>query len=675
MGAKTTYLIAYNGACAAGWAYVLYLTLALARAGAAPAALWAALAAPLTLVQSAAALEVLHAALGLVNSPLATTAMQVASRLLLVWGYTRAFPASQADASLYLMAASWALVEVPRYLFYVFQVAQARVPFALFWLRYSLFMVLYPTGITGELLQMYAGLRSGACSPLAARATACVFAVYALGSPFMIWNMWTNRVRSFKKRAADASPPPPPTGLVWPVTNAATQERNSTPTNKHIWSEAVGAVSAEAQARLDRERNWRFGYARHAERSLQLSLRSAPDALAMARAGLAAAHASFRFRRGDAEMPLAAAMTKYTGTFLTGEITGAGWGKPHDFALEVPYGGRDPTKPYSAFAGNKDVLKGAALVAQLDKWAEWGTIERSAAESIKKVVRAPAWMDLSDRYFVLLGATSAMGPLDLLLQYGANVIAVDIDRPGVWATIIKKARASRGRVFFPISADKAGAARKTAADFESDAALAAASGANLLAATPEIANWLKTVCPGKALTIGNYTYLDGALHVQLSVGCDAIIQAVCAERKSTSIAFLCTPTDLHVIPREASEAAAANAAAYPLWLRALAALGTSALRANALPPVRTAAGEDLFYVDGLSVAQGPNYGLAKRLQHWRAIVARGAGHRVSSNIAPSTATASVTSNFMFQMAYGGFHIFRPLEVMYQCVPPRARAPL
>ena len=31
------------------------------------------------------------------------------------------------------------------------------------------------------------------------------------------------------------------------------------------------------------------------------------------------------------------------------------------------------------------------------------------------------------------------------------------------------------------------------------------------------------------------------------------------------------------------------------------------------------------YVDAIVVAQGPNYALAKRMQHWRAIVARDAG--------------------------------------------------
>lgn len=44
--------------------------------------------------------------------------MQVSSRLLLVWGYTARVEACQQHWSLYLMVGSWALVEVPRYLFY-----------------------------------------------------------------------------------------------------------------------------------------------------------------------------------------------------------------------------------------------------------------------------------------------------------------------------------------------------------------------------------------------------------------------------------------------------------------------------------------------------------------------------------------------------------------------------
>ena len=42
-------------------------------------------------------------------------------------------------------------------------------------------------------------------------------------------------------------------------------------------------------------------------------------------------------------------------------------------------------------------------------------------------------LDLSQRFFVLLGAGSAMGPLQVLLALGANVIAVDLDRKGIWS--------------------------------------------------------------------------------------------------------------------------------------------------------------------------------------------------------------------------------------------------
>ena len=49
----------------------------------------------------------------------------------------------------------------------------------------------------------------------------------------------------------------------------------------------------------------------------------------------------------------------------------------------MPYGGSDPARPYYLHKGSKAVLEGKALCQQLDAWAAYGTIERSAAESIK----------------------------------------------------------------------------------------------------------------------------------------------------------------------------------------------------------------------------------------------------------------------------------------------------
>lgn len=73
---KTGYLALYNAACAAGWAYVLALTAAHFSAGRPASELYAAVSGPLKVVQTAALLEVVHAATGLVRSAVATTALQ-----------------------------------------------------------------------------------------------------------------------------------------------------------------------------------------------------------------------------------------------------------------------------------------------------------------------------------------------------------------------------------------------------------------------------------------------------------------------------------------------------------------------------------------------------------------------------------------------------------------------
>jgi hypothetical protein len=86
------------------------------------------------------------------------------------------------------------------------------------------------------------------------------------------------------------------------------------------------------------------------------------------------------------------------------------------------------------------------------------------------------------------------------------------------------------------------------------------------------------------------------------------------------------------------------------------------LSKNAHEPFPGEDGESYYYVNGISVPQGPNYILAKRMQHWRAIIARSKGCIVSSNIAPSTSTASVVHNRTFAWAYEGMPFFKPYEI-------------
>src|SRR5262249_60393369 len=69
-------------------------------------------------------------------------------------------------------------------------------------------------------------------------------------------------------------------------------------------------------------------------------------------------------------------------------------------------------------------------------------------------------------------------------------------------------------------------------------------------------------------------------------------------------------------------------------------------------------GADPGINDSLVPQQGPNYALAKRLQRWRAAVAREAGTTVSLNVAPPTRTRSVMKNRTLAAAYAGAHRFR-----------------
>ncbi len=322
------------------------------------------------------------------------------------------------------------------------------------------------------------------------------------------------------------------------------------------------------------------------------------------------------------------------------------------------------TKPPLGVPYKGTVLKGAELKSQLNKWAKYGTIEPDAAESIGKLADGP--LDLTGQHFVLIGAGSAMGPFIKLLEHGATVVALDI--PGAWGVgpskmwerLVTTARNSSGTIIFPLA--------KPQDSFASEADMFSACGCNLTEQPGEIVAWLKTVSPKSRLTVGNYTYLDGDLHVKLSLAADAVISGVCSARPDTAVAFLCTPTDIHFVPVEAHRASLK----YYGWhmgkgvelLINLLTLGTKLVK-NALPSITAADGSKVNLVDGLSVAQGPNYALAKRLQHWRAIVAYENKHTVSSNIAPSTSTLSVVSNKTFAWAYAGMPYFKPYEIFVQ----------
>ncbi|CAE6500097.1 unnamed protein product [Rhizoctonia solani] len=123
-------------------------------------------------VQTGALLEVLHVLFGFVRSPLVTTAMQVASRVYLVWGVTESFSATRSNPFYATMVLAWSITEVIRYSFYACNLAGSEPRFLL-WLRYTTFYVLYPLGAGSENALTYSTLPNS--SPLSGKWTAYDF--------------------------------------------------------------------------------------------------------------------------------------------------------------------------------------------------------------------------------------------------------------------------------------------------------------------------------------------------------------------------------------------------------------------------------------------------------------------------------------------------------------------
>ena len=215
------YLLAFNVLSCLSWLYVwLLIVHHLLRAPHPLSTLHSVVRVPLQLTQSLATLEILHSLLGLTRSSPFTTALQVSSRLFIVWCILYPFPPPPSQLGFLLASLSWATVEVPRYLYYAWSLASpSTLPYALTWLRYSLFLVLYPSGITGELLCIAHALPYLAAHPSLLSlsmpnklnfafsfhyAVLLVLALYVPGSPLMISTMWAQR----KKVLGTAAPAP-----------------------------------------------------------------------------------------------------------------------------------------------------------------------------------------------------------------------------------------------------------------------------------------------------------------------------------------------------------------------------------------------------------------------------------------------------------------------------------
>jgi len=422
-------------------------------------------------------------------------------------------------------------------------------------------------------------------------------------------------------------------GVDFPV--AGDGRRSTSALGRAVIADALRRTDPAGAVGAERETNWRSGYLAHFRRVIEAGLTSRDAALAIAADGLGSLHGRMRAAAaGGEERDLGDLLTRPPRrAFRTATVTGSA---EADRELSLPYRGQ--------------LLRGDDLARRLDAWVTAGIIEPSCADAVRQVADHPEWLSLPGRTVAVLGAGSEIGPLPVLLGWGATVAGVDLARPRIWERVLQMARSGAGTLLAPTAADPGG----DPGDEVAPGDLAGTAGADLTAEIPEIADWLAGL--DGPLVLGNYVYADGAANVRVCAAADALTLRLQGARDDVALAFLATPTDVFVVPADAVAQSAGAYAARPIAVklasRPLRSLSGGRLLRRAYVP-----GADPGISDCLVAQQGPNYALAKRLQRWRAAVARDSGSAVSLNVAPPTRTRSVVKNRALAAAYAGAHRF------------------
>ncbi|KAL3466662.1 tyrosine phosphatase-like protein [Aspergillus heterothallicus] len=148
--------------------------------------------------QTVAAIEIMHAVTGITRAPIFTTFTQIFARSVQVWAINYGFPGVTASSPAYpAMLVAWSTADVVRYLYFVVLLSGITVP-PIKWLRYSLFLVLYPIGIGSEWWLMYRATTVTA-SVLVTGIFYFFLGLYAPGSVMMYRYMVTQRQKALSR--------------------------------------------------------------------------------------------------------------------------------------------------------------------------------------------------------------------------------------------------------------------------------------------------------------------------------------------------------------------------------------------------------------------------------------------------------------------------------------------
>ncbi|KAL2868353.1 putative membrane protein [Aspergillus lucknowensis] len=195
MPASKPYLLLYNSISALLWLRVLLTVVSTYS----DPFIYTAVGRWARWTQTLAALEILHAATGITRAPVFTTFTQIFARCVQVWAINYGFPRVTESSSAYpAMLFAWSTADVVRYLYFTVLLAGIPVPKLLKWLRYSLFLVLYPIGIGSEWWLMYRAATVTA-SPLVAGTFYFCLGLYVPGSVMMYSYMVKQRRKTLSK--------------------------------------------------------------------------------------------------------------------------------------------------------------------------------------------------------------------------------------------------------------------------------------------------------------------------------------------------------------------------------------------------------------------------------------------------------------------------------------------
>ena len=158
MSIKSVYLILYNFLQLCGWSCFFFRVTNYLINSKSLQEIYSNSHLILECCQYGAFLEIIHSIIGLVKSSIFATSIQIIGRIIIV--VILQYFESAISKGYLLIFFAWSIVEIVRYTYYIINLLQKEfvkfnIPYLLIWCRYSFFIVLYPIGVSGEMITVW----------------------------------------------------------------------------------------------------------------------------------------------------------------------------------------------------------------------------------------------------------------------------------------------------------------------------------------------------------------------------------------------------------------------------------------------------------------------------------------------------------------------------------------